>query len=85
MLTAACFCNEYINQVEWALNDAGVALLPALMVQRYLDDGRLVHIFDEYTGPVHSLQLCYRTPSQMRQAALLVKEFLHDHLLERAQ
>jgi DNA-binding transcriptional LysR family regulator len=63
-----------------AVEGAGVSILPRVLVQRYLDDGRLVHLLPGVVGPGVSLYLLHRggrfVPPKVRAFIDFVKKNL---------
>jgi len=60
-----------------ALEGVGLSILPRALVQRYLDDGRLVHLLPGVVGPVSNLYMLRRggrfVPPKVRAFVDLVK------------
>jgi DNA-binding transcriptional LysR family regulator len=63
-----------------AVEGAGVSILPRVLVQRHLDDGRLVHLLPGVVGPGVSLYLLHRggrfVPPKVRAFIDFVKKGL---------
>jgi DNA-binding transcriptional LysR family regulator len=63
-----------------AVEGAGVSILPRVLVQRYLEDGRLVHLLPGVVGPRVSLYLLHRggrfVPPKVRAFIDFVKKGL---------
>jgi DNA-binding transcriptional LysR family regulator len=65
---------------EVVLEGAGVSILPRMLVQRYLDDGRLVHLLPGIIAPAPNLYLLHRggrfVPPKVRAFVDFVKKRL---------
>jgi DNA-binding transcriptional LysR family regulator len=76
-LSHAMSSTDIVTVRDVALEGVGVSILPRALVQRYLDDGRLVHLLPGVVGPVSNLYLLRRggrfVPPKVRAFVDLVK------------
>ena len=79
-LTHAMSSSDIVTVRDIAVEGTGVSILPRALVQRYLDDGRLVHLLPGVVGPVSNLYLLRRggrfVPPKVRAFVELVKSGL---------
>ena len=79
-LTPFAKVNTLPSAIQLAINDMGIALVPAGAAQPYLASGQLVHILPDYRGPIWPIYLlhAYQTekPIHLSRFQQLVSYFL---------
>jgi DNA-binding transcriptional LysR family regulator len=67
-------------QIPLAENGAGIAMLPALAVDKSLRAGHLERVLPEYARKDASLYLVSRAPRHMPKRVVLLRDFLFEQL-----
>jgi DNA-binding transcriptional LysR family regulator len=79
-LPVAMACSDIVLVRDIVVQGAGVSILPRMLVQRHLDDGRLVHLLPGIVAPGLNLYLMHRggrfVPPKVRAFVDFVKKGL---------
>lgn len=67
--------------LQLALNDAGVALLPAWVAQDHIEAGRLIHLVPEIVFPHQEVHALYRNATHVPRAVKEFIEYLRSHFI----
>jgi DNA-binding transcriptional LysR family regulator len=67
--------------LQLALNDAGVALLPAWIAKDHIEAGRLIHLVPEIVFPHQEVHALYRNSTHVPRAVKEFIEYLRSHFI----